>query len=135
MQFLLTLVPAPYRILAIGLLAAALVGFGYVKGMTHTINEQQIKQEKQDQIDFAVYKDKVGKFFDGSKKRNQPFQFRVGAGQVIRGWDVSLADMKVGETRVVVLPPAMAYGSQNVGGGLIPANSTLIFEIEVLAAA
>lgn len=80
-------------------------------------------------------KDKVGKFFDSSKKRNQPFQFRIGAGQVIKGWDLSLQDMKVGETRIVILPPNMGYGSQNVGGGLIPANSTLIFEIELLKAA
>lgn len=80
-------------------------------------------------------KDKVGKFFDSSKKRNQPFQFRIGAGQVIKGWDLSLQDMKVGETRIVILPPSMGYGSQNVGGGLIPAHSTLIFEIELLKAA
>lgn len=80
-------------------------------------------------------KDKIGKFFDSSKKRNQPFQFKVGAGQVIKGWDLTLQDMKIGETRIVILPPNMGYGSQNVGGGLIPANSTLIFEIELLKAA
>lgn len=77
-------------------------------------------------------KDKIGKFFDSSKKRNQPFQFRIGAGQVIKGWDLSLQDMKVGETRIVILPPNMGYGSQNIGGGLIPSNSTLVFEIELL---
>jgi len=76
--------------------------------------------------------DKVGKFFDSSKSRNQPFKFRIGAGQVIRGWDLTLQEMKVGETRIVVLPPAMGYGSQSVGK-IIPANSTLIFEIELLS--
>lgn len=80
-------------------------------------------------------KDVIGNYFDSSKKRNQPFKFRIGAGQVIKGWDLSLQDMKVGETRIVILPPNMGYGSQNVGGGLIPSNSTLIFEIELLAVA
>ncbi len=78
-------------------------------------------------------KNKVGAFFDSSRKRGTPFKFKVGAGQVIKGWDLSLQDMKVGETRIVILPPAMAYGAQAVGN-IIPANATLIFEIEALGA-
>ncbi len=75
--------------------------------------------------------DKVGPTFDSSHKRNQPFSFMVGAGQVIKGWDLMVAAMHVGEKRIVVLPPAMAYGSRGAGGVIAP-NSTLIFEIELL---
>lgn len=78
-------------------------------------------------------KDTVGKFFDSSKKRNQPFRFTLGRGQVIKGWDQALSMMHVGDIWLVSLPPHLGYGSQNVGGGLIPANSTLLFEIELLA--
>lgn len=77
-------------------------------------------------------KDTVGQKFDSSVDRNQPFQFKVGVGQVIKGWDISVADMNVGEKRIVILPPNHAYGSQQVGS-VIKANSTLIFEIELLA--
>ena len=77
--------------------------------------------------------DKVGKFFDSSVRRNQPFKFNVGKGQVIKGWDQALSMMHVGDKWLVMLPSNLAYGSQNVGGGLIPANSTLLFEIELLA--
>lgn len=78
-------------------------------------------------------KDTVGKFFDSSKQRNQPFRFTLGRGQVIKGWDQALSMMHVGDIWLVSLPPHLGYGSQNVGGGLIPANSTLLFEIELLA--
>ncbi|MBI2353166.1 FKBP-type peptidyl-prolyl cis-trans isomerase [Candidatus Dependentiae bacterium] len=74
---------------------------------------------------------KVGKKFDSSKDRNQPFQFQVGKGQVIRGWDLTLPNMTIGEHRIIILSPNLAYGAQNIGN-IIPANSSLIFEIELL---
>lgn len=74
-----------------------------------------------------------GKIFDASRNRgNQGFTFDLGAGQVIKGWDLGVAGMKVGGKRKLTIPSDMAYGNQDVGGGLIPANSTLIFEVELL---
>ena len=71
-----------------------------------------------------------GTEFDNSKKRGQPFEFTVGAGQVIKGWDEGLVGMKVGGQRILVIPPDMAYGEKGVGP--IPGNSTLVFSIELL---
>jgi FKBP-type peptidyl-prolyl cis-trans isomerase len=71
-----------------------------------------------------------GKEFDSSRGKGTPFAFRVGDGQVIRGWEEGVLGMKVGERRKLVIPPAVAYGSQ--GQGSIPPNSTLIFDIELL---
>lgn len=69
--------------------------------------------------------------FDSSYDRNQPFEFQVGAGQVIEGWDQGLLGMKIGGKRKLTIPPALGYGNQPVG--TIPANSILIFEIELIA--
>ncbi|MFH0883717.1 MAG: FKBP-type peptidyl-prolyl cis-trans isomerase [bacterium] len=74
-----------------------------------------------------------GRKFDSSKDRGQPFQFRTGGGQVIRGWDLGVSAMKIGETRILVLPPELAYG-QRGAGGMIPPGATLVFEVEVLDA-
>jgi peptidylprolyl isomerase len=72
-----------------------------------------------------------GTKFDSSYDRNQPFSFPIGAGQVIKGWDLGVVGMKVGGKRKLVIPPDLAYGNQQQGS--IPANSTLTFEIELVS--
>ena len=75
---------------------------------------------------------KKGKKFDSSVDRGQPFQFRLGGKQVIAGWDEGVEGMKIGGKRELIIPPDLGYGGRDVGNGLIPANSTLDFEVELL---
>lgn len=131
-------------------IAIFVVGFFFVFGQTiiNAINPSNTVEQKlqvQDEVigtgDVAVtgslltvhYTGRLpdGTIFDSSISRNEPFQFRLGAGMVIRGWEEGLVGMKVGGKRLLIIPPDYGYGPDGIPG-VIPANSTIIFEVELL---
>jgi FKBP-type peptidyl-prolyl cis-trans isomerase len=109
--------------------------------MTEQVTELKIEDEREGTGSAVESGDTVevnyvgtllnGQKFDSSYSRNQTFSFKVGAGEVIEGWDKGLVGMKVGGKRKLTIPAEMAYGSQ--GAGTIPPNSPLIFEIELVS--
>jgi len=128
--------------------AVALIGFfffqGDLAGLLGGSNINMTKENNNNNMNTAstvategsvVTVNYTGKFadgtvFDSSESHGQPFQFLLGAGQVIKGWDQGVVGMKIGEKKTLVVPPELGYGPNDYGP--IPGNSTLIFDIELL---
>lgn len=106
-------------------------GLGYVDLVAGTGSEAQKGQRVK--VHYTGWL-KDGRKFDSSVDRGQPFEFPLGAGRVIKGWDEGVAGMKVGGKRKLVIPPALGYGERGAGG-VIPPNAELTFEVELLGIA
>ena len=106
--------------LVVGVGNEALTGMTCVVHYTGWLYDQHAKQFR-------------GRQFDSSRERGQPFSFPLGGGHVIKGWDQGIVGMRIGGLRRLIIPPSLAYGDRNVGNGIIPPGSTLLFEVELLA--
>ncbi|MDB9741323.1 FKBP-type peptidyl-prolyl cis-trans isomerase [Akkermansiaceae bacterium] len=104
-------------------------------GLKYVVNQEGAGTEKPAK-GTTITAHYTGKFLDGSKfdssvDRNEPFVTAIGVGQVIAGWDEAFMDMKKGEKRTLIIPPSLAYGPDGYPG-IIPPNSTLIFDVELI---
>lgn len=97
--------------------------------VSENLNGTQAYANKQVSVHYTGYLEN-GKIFDSSISRGEPFSFTLGAGQVIKGWDIGIRLMKTGDKLRLIIPPSLGYGAQDMGS--IPPNSTLIFDVELI---
>jgi FKBP-type peptidyl-prolyl cis-trans isomerase FkpA len=120
-----------FRRKAVGYLAEASMTDTVVGNGAEAVAGQQISVHYTGWLYDPAAPDNKGRKFDSSLDRGVPFEFELGVGMVIAGWDEGFAGMKVGGRRTLVIPPEKGYGARGAGG-VIPPNATLIFEVELL---